>query len=203
VAVTGNLTITSPTAAGYASIGPTMTSSPATSAINFRSGQTLANNLTLRLGSGGSVGAVIVGSTGMRAHMILDVTGYYRSGSGGAEWYPIAPKRQLDTRTGTGLSGRFKDGTARTFQVSGGTVPGNAVAVVGNLTATGTTGNGYVAADRTMGSTAKTSVLNATKNQNIANGINLRLTSGKAAAVYQGTSGTTTHLVLDLVGYFR
>ncbi|HEY5434245.1 MAG TPA: hypothetical protein VIK13_03360, partial [Candidatus Limnocylindrales bacterium] len=34
-------------------------------------------------------------------------------------YVPLAPARLLDTRSGTGLSGPFKSGTARTFQVTG------------------------------------------------------------------------------------
>ncbi|HEY5435545.1 MAG TPA: glycosyl hydrolase family 18 protein, partial [Candidatus Limnocylindrales bacterium] len=45
-------------------------------------------------------------------------------------YVPLAPARLLDTRSGTGLSGPFKSGTARTFQVTGrGGVPAGAVAV--------------------------------------------------------------------------
>ena len=80
------------------------------------------------------------GSGGAQAHLILDVTGYYKVGGAGATWHPLKPTRLLDTRTGNGLSGRFRSRTVRTVQIAGrGSIPGDAIAVTGNLTATGAT----------------------------------------------------------------
>lgn len=63
----------------------------------------------------------------------------------GATYVPLAPSRILDTRVGTGLSGPFVSGTARTFQVTGhGGVAASATAVTGNLTVTAQTSAGYV-----------------------------------------------------------
>ena len=56
----------------------------------------------------------------------------------------VVPKRILDTRTGIGLSGPFSAHVARTFQVTGLDIPASAVAVTGNLTATGQTHGGYL-----------------------------------------------------------
>ena len=204
VAITGNVTVTGATGTGYLSIGPTMTSSPNTSTLNFQAGRTLANNVTLKLGTGGRVSAVIVGTTGLRADVLLDVTGYYVAGDGGAHWYPVAAHRRLDTRVGTGLTGRFRDGVSRSFQVTGGSVPSDAVAVSGNLTVTGGTGAGYVAAGPTMGSSSSTSTLNVRTGQTLANGLTLRVTGGgRGASVFQGPTGSSVHLILDIVGYFR
>ncbi|MGK2852192.1 MAG: S8 family serine peptidase, partial [Candidatus Limnocylindrales bacterium] len=204
VAVSANVTVTGSTAAGYLAVGPSMTSSPSTSTLNFSRGATLANNLTLRIGSGGKVSAVIVGTAGLRADVILDVTGYYLAGEGGAHWYPVASKRLLDTRSAQGLAGRFVDGTPRGFQVAGGTIPTDARAITGNLTATGATGSGYVAAGPTMSASPTTSTLNLSAGRTVANGLALRLASGgQAAAVFQGPTGSSSHLILDVTGYFR
>ncbi|CAN5638028.1 hypothetical protein BH20CHL7_BH20CHL7_06280 [soil metagenome] len=205
VAVTGNLTVTGATSAGYVSIGPSMTSRPSTSTINFATGQTLANGLTLRVGSGGKVSAVFNGASGSRVHLVLDVTGYYRDDSSAATWYPMAPKRILDTRTGNGLSDAFKSRTVRTLQVAGpGGVPSDAIAVSGNLTATGATGNGYVSAGPTMTSTPTTSTLNLTKGRTLANNVTLRLGSGGGVGmVFVGATGTSVHLVFDVTGYYK
>ncbi|MGK2851792.1 MAG: hypothetical protein ACSLFN_12885, partial [Candidatus Limnocylindrales bacterium] len=78
VAVTANLTVTGATAGGYVSIGPSMTGSPSTSTLNLAKGQTIANGLTLRVGSGGTVGAVFMSASGAKAHEILDLVGYFR-----------------------------------------------------------------------------------------------------------------------------
>ena len=205
VAVTANVTVTGATSAGYVAIGPTMSATPSTSTINLARGQTLANGLTLRIGPDGTVGAVFRGAGGARAHVILDVTGYYRAGPDGATWYSMDPTRLLDTRNGNGLSGRFKTKVVRTVQIAGrGTIPGDAVAVTGNLTATGATSAGYVAIGPTMSTRPGTSTLNLAKGTTLANNLTLRLgAGGTAGMVFVGASGSSVHLVFDVTGYYR
>ena len=205
LAVTANLTVTGATDSGYVSIGPSMTSTPSTSTINFKAGETAANGLTLRIGSGDNVSAVLASTTGASAHLILDVTGYYRIGTDGATWYRLSPTRLLDTRSGNGLSGSFKTGTVRTLQVAGrGSIPSDAIAVTGNLTATGATSSGYVSAGPTMTSTPATSTLNLRKGTTRANNVTLRLSGGGTAGmVFVGSTGAAVHLVFDVTGYYR
>ncbi|MEO6208458.1 MAG: hypothetical protein ABIP77_10970, partial [Candidatus Limnocylindrales bacterium] len=205
VAVTANLTVTGATSSGYVSIGPSMTASPTTSTINLARGQTLANGLTLRVAPDGTVSAVFRGSGGATAHVILDVTGYYKAATGGSTWYAMDPTRLLDTRIGNGLKDRFQTRVIRTLQIAGrGTIPTDAVAVTGNLTATGATGAGYVSMGPTMTSRPATSTLNLAKGTTIANNLTLRLASnGKVAVIFVGAAGTSVHLVFDVTGYYR
>ena len=205
VAITGNLTVTGATSAGYVAIGPSMTATPSTSNINFAKGQTVANGLTLQVGSGGKVSAVFRGSAGARTHVILDVTGYYRDDAGAPRWYPLDPTRIMDTRVANGLSGVFKPKVVRTLQVGGrGGVPADAIGVTGNLTATSATGSGYVSMGPTMTAAPSTSTLNLTKGRTLANNVALSLGSGgKAGIVFVGPSGTSVHLVFDVTGYFK
>ncbi len=76
-AVTGNLTVTGQTAAGYVSITPTPIANPTTSTINFPSGDTRANGVTVPL-SGGNMSLVYKAGSGKKTHLILDVTGYFK-----------------------------------------------------------------------------------------------------------------------------
>ena len=205
VAVTGNLTATGATGSGYVAIGPSMTSRPGTSTLNLARGTTIANNLTLLLAADGKAGMVFVGASGTSVHLVFDVTGYYRAGDAGAEWYPVDPTRLLDTRAGNELAGAFVSAQPRTFQLTGrGSVPVDAVAVTANLTVTGVTAAGYVAIGPTMTSTPSTSTINLARGQTLANGLTLRVgTAGTVAAVFKSSIGATAHKVLDLVGYFR
>ncbi len=205
VAVTANLTVTGSTSAGYVSIGPSMTSKPSTSTINLTKGGTLANGLTLRLASNGTAAAVFDGTSGSTAHLVLDVTGYYRVGDTGARWTALNPARLLDSRSGNGLSGRFTSRTVRTLQIAGrGGVPADAIAVTGNLTGTGATAGGFVSMGPTMTSSPSTSTLNLGKTAARANNVTLRLGSGgKAGLVFVGPSGSSAHLVFDVTGYYR
>ena len=182
-----------------------MTASPTTSTLNLTKRVTRANNVTLRLGSGGTVGAVYKAAAGARVHLLFDVTGYFRAGSGGAEWHPVTPVRLLDTRVPNGLSGASADAKVRTFQLTGrGTIPVDAVAVTANLTITGPTSSGYVAIGPTMTASPATSNINVRSGVTLANGVALRIGSGGTVeTVFQGASGASTHQVLDVTGYFR
>jgi hypothetical protein len=71
-----NVTITNPSAAGHLTFYPTGVSPPLASTINFRSGQTRANNAILPLSPAGSLD-VFCGGSGT-VDLILDVYGYFR-----------------------------------------------------------------------------------------------------------------------------
>jgi hypothetical protein len=77
-AVSFNVTITGPTGAGDLRLFPGNTAPPLASTINFRPGQTRANNAIVRLACDGS-GSLGVQNDGTgTVHFILDVNGYYQ-----------------------------------------------------------------------------------------------------------------------------
>jgi Tol biopolymer transport system component len=76
VAVSANLTVVDPAADGALASYPAGFAAGGTSTINFRAGQTRANNAVLGLGAGGAT-AVDVGSSGP-VHLVLDVNGYFK-----------------------------------------------------------------------------------------------------------------------------
>ncbi len=74
-AVALNVTITSPTAAGYLTVYANGAPRPGTSDLNFTPGQTVANLVIAKLGSDGNLAIFnYAGST----HLIIDVVGWYR-----------------------------------------------------------------------------------------------------------------------------
>ena len=75
-AVSFNITVTGPTAFGHLSLYPGGTSTPLVSAINFRAGQTRANNAIVPLGAGGTL-AVSNGQPTGTTEFIIDVNGYF------------------------------------------------------------------------------------------------------------------------------
>ena len=78
IAVTGNVTVTSQTAAGFVSLTTVSTPSPTTSTINFPLGDTRANGVTAPLGSGGVLWITYVGAVGgATTDLLFDVTGYF------------------------------------------------------------------------------------------------------------------------------
>ncbi len=76
VAISANLTITSPSTAGFVTVYPASTARPNTSQLNYRAGQTRTNNAILALGPGGGV-EVFLGQANGAAHLIVDVNGYF------------------------------------------------------------------------------------------------------------------------------
>ncbi len=204
-AITGNLTVTGQTGAGFVTVGPTVSANPTTSTINFPLGDTRANGLTVKLAANGTLSAVYMAAAGTTTHVILDVTGYYMADLSGARFYPLTPDRVLDSRYDIGLNGAFKANTARTLTVAARVgVPADAVAVTGNLTVTGQTQGGFVSMTQATTSTPPTSTLNFPKGDTRANGVTGPLSgSGTVGLVERAGTGATVNLILDIGGYFR
>jgi hypothetical protein len=202
-AITANLTVTRQTAAGYVSVTPTATNSPPASTINFPAGDNRANNLTTRLSSDGKLSAVYKAGSGKTTHLLLDVTGYFLEDDLGATYNAITPVRLLDTRSALGLTGKFLANVPRTFQVTDGDVPSDAIAISGNLTVTRQTAAGYVSVTPEETATPQTSTINFPVDDNRANGVIVPLSAtGSLSAVYTATAGSTTDLILDVTGYY-
>jgi hypothetical protein len=72
-AVSLNVTVTQPTAPGHVILYPGGSPAPSVSAINFRAGQTRANNAIVQLGAGGTLAVQSAAPT----HFIIDVNGYF------------------------------------------------------------------------------------------------------------------------------
>ncbi|MFL5726189.1 MAG: Ig-like domain-containing protein [Chloroflexota bacterium] len=210
VAVTGNLTVTGQTTAGYAFLGPTASADPTSSTLNVPFADTRANGVTVKLGPGGKLGVVFVGrNAAAKAHLIFDVTGYLVTDTPnspvGGTYVPINPARALDTRVPTGLSGKFHSKLPRTFCITGCLpVPDDAIAVSGNLTVTRQSSAGYMFLGPSAGSQPSSSTLNFPIKDNRANNVTVGLNAdGNLAAVFVGASNAaTTDVIFDVTGYF-
>jgi hypothetical protein len=211
-AVTGNLTVTGQTAGGYLYVGPYATSRPSSSTLNFPPGDDRANAVTVALGAGGTLGVTFVATkSGPIAHVIFDVTGYFTPDNSGATFVSLAPKRLLDTRSGTGLSGLFSSHVARTLAVAGSTVvPAGATAITGNVTVTQQTSGGYLYVGPAPANDPSSSTLNFPIGDDRANAVNVALGNGTTAPLgslsitYVGAAGSaaTSQVIFDVTGYF-
>jgi hypothetical protein len=93
--------------------------------------------------------------------VLFDVTGYFVPTAAGATYVSLAPARILDSRVGTGLSGKFSSGSPRSLQVTGvAGVPSNAIAVTGTLTVTNQTSPGFASLTTVATPSPTTSTLN-------------------------------------------
>ena len=205
VAVTGNLTVTGQTARGYVSMTTSSMPTPTVSTINVPRGDTRANGLTIKLSSAGRAYLVYVGGTAgvSTADLIFDVTGYYRTGTGGLRFYALDPRRVFDSRFGNPPS--LQAGVPRAIGVvAGGTIPSDVDAVASNVTVAGQTQGGYLSVTTASTTTPTTSTINFPLGDVRANNtVNKLDGAGRLWAIFKAPSGSRTHLIVDLAGYFR
>ena len=76
-AITANITVVRPTGPWAAFLGPVATASPSTSSLNFLAGDIRGNGLTIPLGSGGTLSATYLSTSGNTTDLVVDVTGYF------------------------------------------------------------------------------------------------------------------------------
>lgn len=205
VAVAGNVTVVRPSTGGYAFVGPTATSRPTSSTINFPAGDIRANNFIVPVGSDGTISAVYVASSGSgQLDMVIDVFGYFTAG-GGAQFHTLDPTRILDSRYAIGLAGPIPSATAQTLLIVGTAgVPTGASAITANLTVTGQTYVGWAAIGPNISSATPFSNINFPLGDNRANGVIAPLTGdGKAQLMYGAPGGQRIQLILDVNGYFK
>jgi len=119
-------------AAGSAVVYPNGGTRPADADLSFAKGQTVTDLAIGKLGTG----LLLYNNSGSAANFTVDVVGYY-SGSG-SKFHPLTPDRILDTRNaigGNGDQGVPSKSDAVTTVWSAAGVPGNATAVVVDVTA--------------------------------------------------------------------
>jgi hypothetical protein len=210
IAITGNLTVTGATGAGYVSVGPQIWGWPDFSTLNFPAKDDRANGVTVPLSDLGQLQAYYGASSGKTVQLILDVTGYFLAGTSGKGYVAFGPKRILDTRPGAdhvGLDGKFVAGVSRQIQVAGvGGLPaaGSITAVVGNITVASPTAKGYVFLSPNPTTSPGSSTINFPAGDVRANNVVVPINpDGTLSAIYSSaTGGATTDLILDISGYF-
>ncbi len=202
-AVVLNVTAVSPTANGLVSVYPDGKSRPGVSNLNYRTGQTIANNVIVPVVDG-SVDLTNT-STGT-VELIADVMGYF-SQTAASGFTPLAPARLLDTRSGTGgTHAALAAGHSLKLTVAGadsGRLPATGVtAVVLNVTVAGATGNGFLAAYPDGKAQPNTSNVNFRAGDvRAANVIVPVGADGKIDIANGGTAGSA-QVLADVQGYF-
>ena len=202
VGVLLNVTVTQFPVAGFATVYPAGAAVPATSNVNFAVGEpAIANNATVKLGTGGQVCAI--GQAGTQ--LILDAVGYLADGSPTSQVQLLPqPTRLVDTRPGTGFLGAGQPlvdySTPVCYTLAGlGGIPTTAAGVLLNVTTTQFPAAGFATVYPAGGAVPATSNVNFTPAQQaVANGATVALgTGGQVCAI--GQPGTD--LILDAVGY--
>lgn len=214
-AVALNVTVTDPTGEGYATVYPTGQARPGASNLNFRAGQTVANSVVAKVGSGGQV---TVYSSVPRAHLIVDVSGYFTSAS---QYVSLNPARFADTRSNGATVGSASRAPGRNSArvgpigtrvggngpqldvlVSGrGSVPlTDTGAVVLNVTVTQPDANGYLTVFPLDSPRPTASSVNFTAGRSVPNLVIAKMGRGGGISIY--SSVPSSHLIVDVLGYF-
>jgi hypothetical protein len=203
-AVTVNVTAIGQSGAGWVALTPCgAASAGAVSNVNVDGGDTVPNQATVRLGTGGAL-CVVAGEAVI--DVLIDVQGRWRAGEG-ARFVPIAPTRVVDSRVSIGVDDPdpIAPGTPVAYPVTAG----GPVALAATVTATGSTRGGYFQvspcdADRIAANPS--SALNIDGGDAArANGVYdpIDPASHSTCITAGPTPGTPlAHVILDITGWF-
>jgi hypothetical protein len=149
----------------------------------------------------GADGKVAVYNDAGSTHVVLDVVGWFGaegSAAGGGRYNALPPARLLDTRAGAPVGA---GGTIAPTVVGVGGVPATGVsAVVLNVTVTQPTAQSYLTVFPSGTARPLTSNLNFLASQTVPNLVMAKVGADGKVAVYNDAG--TTHVVLDVVGWF-
>ncbi|MCX5123245.1 PKD domain-containing protein [Streptomyces sp. NBC_00347] len=187
-AVALNLTATGAKEQAHVIAYPDPAKRPATSNLNVEPGKDKSNQAIVPVGPNGTI--TLYTNTGS-THVILDAVGYYGK-DGKSLFTPAVPKRLADTRT----TGKVAPGATTT--VSG--IPAGAVGAVLNVTATDTTGPGFLTAYAFGATRPGASSLNTLPGITVPNHVTTPVANGKVSIF--NSQGGSNHVITDLLGYF-
>ncbi len=198
-AVVLNITVTEPEAVGFVTAYPDGAALPDTSSLNIEyPGQTVANLVTVGLGTGG-----VRLFSYPRTHLVADIAGYYlpAATSTSGRLQILNPTRLIDTRAPNAV--RFgalaPAGTVDIDVASLGTIARSATAAVLTLTVTQTQGQGFLSAIPKGTPPGTVSNLNVSvAGQTITNQAIVPLHNGWVT-IY---ASMATHVVVDLNGWY-
>jgi hypothetical protein len=189
---------------GYLTAGPAEQPLPTVATLNALNGGVIGNQAIVSAGTNGSISLFASNNT----DLVIDIDGYFAppGGPGALYFYPLAPCRVADTRSGTGFSGALGPPSlvgraTRNFPMPTSTcgIPSSAQAYSLNMTAVASNPLGYLTAWPAGHALPVAATLNALNGGVV----------GSGAIVPGGTSGAisvfasnNTDLVIDINGYF-
>lgn len=203
-AVVLNVTGVDPDAGTFLTAYPAGTPAPSTSSVNLPAHTNVPNGVTVKLGPGG---AVSVRNDAGTTDVVVDVSGYYTTGTG-AGFAPVPGFRAYDSRPGhtptSVAKGRLGAGGTVDVLVTGSHgVPADATAVVVNLT-------GIAASQTTLlrayATPSDATAPPAVSTVNLAPGTNTAnlavVPVGDGGRVRVRNENGTVDLAMDVTGYY-
>jgi hypothetical protein len=199
--IIANVTVTESTANSFVSVRPTG-ALPGASNLNFAAGETIANLVTVGIGTDGTITLTTAqGAT----HIVVDLVGYYDPTASGGRFHPLTPVRALDDRIGLGGYatpwGPTPPEPVRAVNVAGSSgVPAGATGIVMNTTVTNATTGSYLSVYPDGAQTPITSTLNFGRGQTLPNLAVLPLPANGQLRIANHIGHTD--VIADLAGYF-
>ena len=207
-ALVGNATVVGPAAQGFITLFPSDAAQPMVASGNYTAGSVVNTPFTVGLGADGAFKIFTTQTT----EMVIDVLGYYSAeasdvnGAGNLFYSLGAPIRLLDSRAGAAAcytpGAPFTGGVEYVQQAggicSGQTIPSNASAVLGNVTAVSPPA-GFLTLWPSNISRPFTATSNFAAGQTANRHFIVGLGPDDAFKLYVSA---TTDLVIDLSGYF-
>jgi len=199
-AVALNVTAVGALGSGFVTVFPCGSDQPTASSLNFTSGAIVPNAVIAKVGSDGKVCLFVSTAT----HLVVDVNGYFPPN---ATLHSVNPARVLETRSGLPTSdgqqqgiGVRSAGSVTAVHIAGRvSVPGDAAAVILNVTVTETQAPGFATVFPCGASIPTASNLNYGTGSTVANLVVSKIGDGGDVCVFTNQG---THLVVDVAGYF-
>ena len=186
VGVVVNVTATGSGSDGYLTVYPCGSTPPTASNVNFDAGSSVPNLVTAALGNG-----QLCVFSNVTTHVVVDLAGWYRANAG-SSFTSQSPVRVLDSRSA--------GGPAQNFALSlAGSVPGDAVAVAVNLTATQEGAAGFVTAYPCGTALPLVSNVNFGAGQTVPNSAVVPIGANRSICFY---ASTPVQIIVDLAGSF-
>ena len=160
--------------------------------MNYEAGVARPNSVISPIGADGKIKVF----ANNQAHVIVDVMGWFGP-AGQAEYVEVPSTRVLDSRLPGGV--KMTGGSTIHVQIVGPVVPPNARSVVLNVIATEPDLPGFLTVFPGNASRPLSSNVNYVKGQTIPNAVIVGLGPTGAVDIF---SNASTHVVVDVVGYF-
>jgi hypothetical protein len=177
------------------------------STLNFVAGQTVAN-MTItdtQFGTDNLPEFTITNNSSGTVHLIVDAVGVYTQGlPSGLRYRPLAPRRMVDTRNGTGTALKpLGAKEARLFSTPSSIAGDDTYALVANTTAVAPTASTYLTvwAEETGAQRPLASNLNAAKGETAANATLTPMGPGNLFRVFNAAGSTP--MLMDVSGTFE
>jgi hypothetical protein len=187
-----NVTAVDAIGPGYLTVYPSDRPQPLVSSVNYEAGVARPNSVISPIGADGKIKVF----ANNQAHVIVDVMGWFGP-AGQAEYVEVPSTRVLDSRLPGGV--KMTGGSTIHVQIVGPVVPPNARSVVLNVIATEPDLPGFLTVFPGNASRPLSSNVNYVKGQTIPNAVIVGLGPTGAVDIF---SNASTHVVVDVVGYF-